>query len=125
MALFIILVSLMMTFFSAKVLISNRCISGLMSKLIEKSWTDSNVGMYVTWYLTTGMSEVGLGQRWEGVCPSRFCPRPYFSLLQIFGPHVTDFKTLWHPIARLWNLFESGSKLVDFLVLKKGTFCIL
>ena len=71
------------------------------------------------------MSEVGLGQRWEGVCPSRFCPRPYFSLLQIFGPHVTDFKTLWHPIARLWNLFESGSKLVDFLVLKKGTLCIL
>ena len=40
-ALFIILVSLM-TFFSAKVLISNRCISGLMSKLIKKSWTVSN-----------------------------------------------------------------------------------
>ena len=40
-ALFIILVSLMMTLFSEKVLISNRCISVLMSNLIKKSWTDS------------------------------------------------------------------------------------
>ena len=31
----------MMTLFSEKVLISNRCISGLMSNLIKKSWTDS------------------------------------------------------------------------------------
>ena len=30
-----------MTLFSEKVLISNRCISGLMSYLIKKSWTDS------------------------------------------------------------------------------------
>ena len=44
-ALFIILVSLTMTIFSEKVLISYRCISGLMSNLIKKSWTDSN--MYV------------------------------------------------------------------------------
>ena len=35
------LVSLTMTLFSEKVLISNRCISGLMSKLIKKSWMDS------------------------------------------------------------------------------------
>ena len=41
-ALFVILVSLMMLLFSQKVLISNRCISGLMSNLIKKSWTDSN-----------------------------------------------------------------------------------
>ena len=40
--LFIILVSLTMTF-SEKVLISNRCISGLMSNLINKSWTDSSL----------------------------------------------------------------------------------
>ena len=33
-----------MTLFSEKVLISNRCISGLMSKLIKKSWTDSTPG---------------------------------------------------------------------------------
>ena len=39
-ALFIILVSLTMTLFSEKVLIFNRCISGLMSNLIKKSWTD-------------------------------------------------------------------------------------
>ena len=40
---FIILVSLMMTLLSEKVLISDRCISGLMSNLIKKSWTDSNL----------------------------------------------------------------------------------
>jgi hypothetical protein len=42
-ALSIILVSLTMILFSEKVLISNRCISGLMPNLIKKSWTDSNV----------------------------------------------------------------------------------
>ena len=41
-ALFIILVSLTMTLFSEKVLISNRCISGLMPNVIKKSWTNSN-----------------------------------------------------------------------------------
>ena len=41
LALFIILVSLTMTLFSEKVLISSRCISGLMPNLIKKSWTDS------------------------------------------------------------------------------------
>ena len=30
-----------MTSFSEKLLISNRCISSLMSNLIKKSWTDS------------------------------------------------------------------------------------
>ena len=40
-ALFIILVSLTMKLFSGKVHISNRFISGLMSNLIKKSWTDS------------------------------------------------------------------------------------
>ena len=42
-ALFIILVSLKMTLFCEKILISNRCISGLMSSLIKKSWTVSTV----------------------------------------------------------------------------------
>ena len=40
--LFMILVSLARSLFSEKMLISNRCISGLMSNLIEKSWTDSS-----------------------------------------------------------------------------------
>ena len=31
-----------LTLFSEKVLISNRCISGLMPNLIKKSWTDFN-----------------------------------------------------------------------------------
>ena len=39
--LFIILVGLMMTLFSEKMLISNVCISGLMPNLIKKSWTVS------------------------------------------------------------------------------------
>ena len=43
-ALFIILVSLTMTsLFSEKILISKRCINGLMPNLIKKSWTVSNV----------------------------------------------------------------------------------
>ena len=44
--LFIIFVSLTMTLFSEKVLISNRCISGLMSNLIKKSWTDSTAQLH-------------------------------------------------------------------------------
>ena len=39
--LFIILVSLAMTFISGKMLNSTRCIHGFMSNLIKKSWTDS------------------------------------------------------------------------------------
>ena len=39
--LFIILVSLRMSLFSEKMLISSRCISGLMPNLIKKSWTVS------------------------------------------------------------------------------------
>ena len=42
LALFIILVSLTMTRFSEKILISTRCIHGVMSNLIKKSWKDSN-----------------------------------------------------------------------------------
>ena len=32
-----------MNLFSEKVLISNRCISGLIPNLIKKSWTDSSI----------------------------------------------------------------------------------
>ena len=41
--LFIILVSLTMTRFSEKMLISTRCIHAFMSNLIKQSWTDSNI----------------------------------------------------------------------------------
>ena len=44
--LFIILVSLTVTLFSEKMLISNRCWYGFMSNLIKKSWKDSNGGIY-------------------------------------------------------------------------------
>ena len=40
--LFIILVSMTRSLFSENMLIYNRCISGLMSNLIKKSWTVSN-----------------------------------------------------------------------------------
>ena len=36
-----------MTLFSEKALISNRCISGLMPNLIKKSWTVSNVTLFI------------------------------------------------------------------------------
>ena len=46
--LFIILVSLMMTWFSEKMLISTRWIHGFMSNLIKKSWTDSKEHVIVS-----------------------------------------------------------------------------
>ena len=49
LALFMILVSLLMTLFSEKVFISNRCISGLMSNLIKKSWTGSTIELALFW----------------------------------------------------------------------------
>ena len=51
-ALFNILVSLTMTLFSEKVLISNRCISGLMSNLIKKSWTVSTLELMPLYRVT-------------------------------------------------------------------------
>ena len=43
--LFIILVSLTMTWFSEKIVISTRCIHNFMSNLIKKSWTDSKLAV--------------------------------------------------------------------------------
>ena len=48
--LFIILVSLTMTRFSEKMLISTRFIHGFMSNLIKKSWTDSNLKDFPPWH---------------------------------------------------------------------------
>ena len=48
-ALFIILVSLTMTLFSKKVLLSNRCIHGFMPNSQKKSWTDSISGLIGYW----------------------------------------------------------------------------
>ena len=44
-ALFIILVSLTMTRFSGKMLLSTWCVHGFMSNLIKTSWMDSNAAM--------------------------------------------------------------------------------
>ena len=60
MALFIILEGLTMTLFSAKMLISHKCMHGLMPNLIKKSWTVSRgydrVWPYrvrISWYFDT------------------------------------------------------------------------
>ena len=53
-ALFIILVGLTKTLFSDKMLISHRCIRGLMPNLIKKSWTVSIV--YVLFFVAHQMS---------------------------------------------------------------------
>ena len=50
--LFIILVSLMRSLFTEKMLISNKCISDLMANLIKKSWTVSNVYLTRLWLRT-------------------------------------------------------------------------
>ena len=44
--LFIIMVSLTMTWFSDKMLTSTTCIYGFMSNLIKKSWTDSSLAIF-------------------------------------------------------------------------------
>ena len=56
--LFITLVSLTRSLFSEKMLISNRCIIGLMSNLIKKSWTVSNLRALVLSYLRQQFSSV-------------------------------------------------------------------
>ena len=58
--LFIILVSLTMTWFSEKMFISTRCIHGFMSNLIKKSWTDSTP--YYSFFLNLELHQLaGLG----------------------------------------------------------------
>ena len=52
--LFIILVSLTRSLFSENMLISNRCISGLMPNLIKKSWTVSNIDILLE-FLTASL----------------------------------------------------------------------
>ena len=60
--LFIILVFLMMSLFSEKMLIFDRCISGLMSNSIKKSWTVSSVRSpwALDWNVTWNESEVNM-----------------------------------------------------------------
>ena len=64
-ALFIILVGLMMTRVSEKMLISTRCIHGFMSNLIKKSLTDSILDPPTACYL---VSRVDVGQELHSTC---------------------------------------------------------
>ena len=54
-ALFIILVGLMMTLFGEEMLISHKCIHGLMPNIIKKSWTVSILQYYTIYiYINRG-----------------------------------------------------------------------
>ena len=44
--------------------IANRCISGLMTNLFKKSWTDSNIGTYVPH--TAALDWAGGIGEWDG-----------------------------------------------------------
>ena len=74
----------MMTLFSKKVLISNKCISGLMSNLIKKSWTDSNL----TFPYTILKTSLFLTLKWS------FIGQPYFNSYSRKQPTLTAEKTL-------------------------------
>ena len=76
-----ILVSLRMSLFSEKMLISNRCISGFMSNLIKKSWTVSNLGVkpqtheeVVECFFVSDVTT----QKWKGLVPY-YCTRVDFT----------------------------------------------
>ena len=64
-----------MTWYSQKMLISNRCICGLMPNLIKKSWTVSN--MYT---VTFGQKSSKLNS-WPVYCPRLYCTRILESIL--------------------------------------------
>ena len=74
-ALFIILVGLMMTLFSDEMLISNRCIRGLMPNMIKKSWMVSSTyvvrvskGGKKNYYYEWGEKHLSLGTHKLGAC---------------------------------------------------------
>ena len=80
--LFIILVRLTRSLFSEKMLISNRSISGLMSNLIKKSWTVSNVDdpiVHCFWKFRKIFSKVSLPCAYKVQdCRSRLVEVDYF-----------------------------------------------
>ena len=87
--------------FSEKVLISDRCISGLMSNFIKKSWTDSNV----TYSIKSSSS-----LRHDG----HFFPVWLFTAFGFEG-RVTATKAIWREIALVSKNFhvETNSSIGD------------
>ena len=69
--LFIILVSLTMTWFSEKMLTSTRCIHGFMSNLIKKSWTDSISHNFITYFHRWDLFSHQICSHWLVHCPHR------------------------------------------------------
>ena len=92
LALFIILVSLRITLFCEKILISNRCISGLMSNLIKKSWTVSSVagaGVCVFWI--TGTTPITL--LYQGILSNVVFlkPKTLLNFYRFLGKYLKNF----------------------------------
>ena len=93
--LFIILVSMTMTLFSEKVLISNKCIGGLMSNLIKKSWTDSSCEVCrdkVDFEIALEYGRVILW--WVSTTPFGF---PFCLLFLYYRIFFVDESTFWNP----------------------------
>ena len=80
--LFIILVSLTRLLFSEKLLISNRCISGLMSDLIKKSWTVLLLSL--NYFLALGLSVSSLFGQNSSVQYMLLCPNDPISSQILF-----------------------------------------
>ena len=96
--LFIILVSLTMTWFSEKMLISTRCIHGFMSKLIKKSWTDSNTDV------TLSKDKAS----WPLVAKLLVKNGIFFSILGRYKEEKIWRRRMWHskqcPISLEWKI---------------------
>ena len=73
-----------MALFNEKVLISNRCISGLMPNLIKKSWTVS---------IMDPITEMGVAQS-----RVNFCKKYNFKSLELYFMQIKTFAQLHNTI---------------------------
>ena len=125
--LFIILVSLTMTLFSEKVLISNRCISSLMSNLIKKSWTDSNqkVQQNIVWkFVTSAHPNHGMLKIWMIVlCKVSILG---FAALKrrFFTMSKTDRHLLHQKVRQIISVMKTNTLYVSRKLAFWFTFCL-
>ena len=99
---FIILVSLMMSLFSEIMLIFNRCLSGLMSNLIKKSWKVSSLNGFISkkieWlpgyffniWISSIFFKYEINETYARVFLTSFAPPPY-----LFQPPLLESKYYW------------------------------
>ena len=108
-----------MTLFSEKVLISNRCISSLMSNLIKKSWTDSTIDHFGTEHF--GKSHFGTdvsSREHFGTCTVRRCGRSGRWMFQHGNVSTWGFfgmRNFWHEVPKCLfpnvNISLQGAKI--------------